>query len=202
MSSSLAIVLYEDSMNKGAGGSYPMHDLVLRAVLDTLADQEVEGEFWRLSQCIDKNPRKGIDTVIRDVEDTSLIAGGGQLCLLIDRDRVAQHLKLNKRAEDSEVIAALKEKSDAPERLHVFFLDPHTEGLLRHIRDCGPQLVQEDTWEKALQKKLNDRDLVFQALKAQAQRAIRDCMRQHQRSLDEMIRHLASLYVETLQLVV
>jgi len=113
----------------------------------------------------------------------------------VDRDRTAEHLKLKKRAEDDEVIEALRARSDAPAQLHVFFLDPNTEGLLRHIRDCGPQLTSEHTWAQALSFLLNARDLVFQALKAQAQRAIRDCMRQHQRGLDAMIHHLVELYI-------
>lgn len=53
--SPVATVLYEDSMRPGAGGSYPLHDLVMRMVED-----EINGQTWELARAVAKNPRNGI----------------------------------------------------------------------------------------------------------------------------------------------
>jgi len=183
----VATVLYEDKMLAGPAGSYPLHDLVMRLVED-----EVNGQTWRLHALVDKNPRRGVDNVIKDVERTALIAGAGQLFVLVDRDVIAEHLNLPARAPDDDVVAALKERSDASDKVHPFFLLPNIEGLLRSIRACEPTLVPSNM-EAALRKKLNDRDLVFNEAKKEARRTLRDCVRKAQPGLDALAKAIAGV---------
>jgi hypothetical protein len=148
-------VLYEDKMAVGAGGQYPLHDLVLRMVQD-----DEERELWLLQQAVAKNPRNGIDKLLADLRRTALIAGPGRLFVLVDRDRIARHVGLLGSATDEEVLAAMLARSDAPDKLQCFFLHPNVEGLLAAIAACDPTLEPE-SMARALQKKPLDRDIVF-----------------------------------------
>lgn len=183
----LATVLYEDKMLPGPSGSYPLHDLVMRLVED-----EVNGQTYKLKRLIEKNPRNGIGNVLNDLRSTSLLAGAGTLFLLIDRDVLAAHLKLPTRARDEEIEAALKNRSDAPDKLRSFFLQPNLEGLLRSVRDCDPMLLPDNV-ARALTKKLNDRDLVLNELKKAHLRALRDCVRKAQPGLDALAGAIAAI---------
>ena len=183
----LATVLYEDKMKPGAGGSYPLHDLVLRLVED-----DVNGLTHKLLRLVDKNPRNGIDKLLGDLEFTKEIAGAGWLFVLVDRDRIAQHVDLSARADDAQVRSAIARRSNAPAQLRVFFLYPNLEGLLRGVQGCDPTLLPENL-ERALAKKSNDRDLVFNELKKKAHRDVRDCVRRAQPGLDGPARALAEL---------
>ena len=91
----VATVLYEDRMRPSPSGEYPLHDLVMRIVED-----DINGETWELRKIVEKNPRKGIGNVLNDVRRTELIAGSGDLFLLVDRDVIAQHLDLATNASE------------------------------------------------------------------------------------------------------
>lgn len=129
----VATVLYEDKMQVGSGGAFPPHDLVLAMVADRTGQP-----VWELQRLVDKNPRNGVSKLIADVGRTSLLAGGGRLCLLVDRDRVAEHLQRPRTSTEDEITAALHARSDAPDRLSVHFLAPNLEGLMRSIAECAP----------------------------------------------------------------
>jgi len=184
----LATVLYEDSMSTGPGGSYPLHDLVVRLVED-----EINGQTWQLMKLVDKNPRKGIGNVFRDLKRTSLIAGVGMLFLLIDSDKTAEQLGLASDASEDEVIAALREKSDAPERVEVFFLRENMEDLMDSIRQCAPELLPDNVQAAIESKSLNDRDIVLKEVKKAHQETLRDCVREAQPGLDALARAVAAL---------
>lgn len=192
-------VLYEDSMLPGAGGGYPLHDLVMRIVED-----EINGETYRLRKLIEANPRRGIDNLISDLGKTSLIAGFGQLFILVDRDKVARHLVKRSalagglRASDDEVVAALRALSDATTRLHVFFLKPNMEGLLGDIQGCDPTLLP-DEMASALRKKLNARDIVLNEVKKAARRALRECLRERQPGLFALAQAIAAVVASDLR---
>lgn len=183
----LATVLYEDKMAAGAGGSYPLHDLVMRLVED-----DINGLTHKLLRLVDKNPRNGVDKLLDDLKSTDLIAGSGMLFVLVDRDRIAQHLKLPTRAEDAQVTDEIARRSNAPAQLRVFFLRPNVEGLLRDVQACDPTLLPENL-ERALAKKPNDRDLVFNELKRKAHRDVRECVRKAQPGLDDLARALGTI---------
>ena len=70
-------VLYEDKMCPGKNGEFPLHDLILSMVRDSL-----NKEVHELKRKVHANPRNGVDNLIKDLERTSLIAAQGWLCVL------------------------------------------------------------------------------------------------------------------------
>jgi hypothetical protein len=193
MSRPLATVLYEDQIAAGANGSYPLHDLVMRLVED-----DIDGETWRLRKLVAPNPRKGLGNILKDVKLTALLAGGGELHILVDVDRIREHLDLEPSATNQAIVAALRQRSDAPGKLRVHFLMPNVEGLLRSIQACDPTLLPREM-TRALQKKLNDRDIVFIEVAKQAQVALRRCVRKAQPGIDALASALAALVPARMQ---
>jgi hypothetical protein len=183
----VATVLYEDSMQPGAAGRYPLHDLVMRLVED-----EINGETHILHKRVDKNPRNGIGNLLSDVAVSNLIAGSGKLFLLVDRDRVAEYVELPRRAPNEDVVRAILDRSDAPHKVKVFFLHPNCEGLLHAIRECDASLLPNNV-DGAMGKDLNDRDIVFNEVKKARYRDLRDCIREKQDGLDALARAIAAL---------
>jgi hypothetical protein len=183
----LATVLYEDKMSSSANGGYPLHDLVMRMVED-----DINGQTWQLLAWIHKNPRNGVGKIIRDIKDTQLIAGAGKLLVLVDDDRVGEHLGLGNSATGVEVAAELRRRSDAPEKLDVFFLHSNLEGLLRAIQRCAPSM-QPESMQAALRKDLNQRDVVFKEAKKDGHRPLRECVRKEQPGLDQLVKAIAAV---------
>lgn len=178
----VATVLYEDKMQVGSGGAFPPHDLVLAMVADVTGQT-----VWDLRKLVEKNPRNGVSKLIRDVGRTSLLAGAGRLCLIVDRDRVAEHLGLPKVAAEAEVTAKLAERSDAPEKLAVYYLDPNMEGLMRSIEECDPSLPAPRTRDH------NSRDIYLNKAAFAAPPSVRDCVKSKQPGIDALVRMLAEL---------
>ena len=178
----VATVLYEDKMQPGSGGAFPPHDLLLAMVKD-LTGKDV----WDLRKFIDKNPRKGIGNLITDLKRTSLLAGAGKLCIVVDRDRVAEHLGLDRTAPEVDVTAQLEARSDDPEKLSVHYLDPNMEGLMRSIQECAPG-------ESAPRgKDHNSRDIYLNRAAFALTAAVRDCVKGKQPSLGTLAEMLAGL---------
>lgn len=178
----VATVLYEDKMQVGSGGAFPPHDLVLAMVADRTGQP-----VWALRDLVDKNPRNGVGKLIADVKRTSLLAGRGTLCVLVDRDRVAEHLGLSKGVSEAAVIASLRERSDAPDKLSVHFLDPNLEGLMRSIAECAP------TEPAPAAKDHNSRDVYLNRAAFTLAAAVRDCIQGKQPSLGTLVVLLAEL---------
>jgi hypothetical protein len=188
----LVTVLYEDKMSSSANGGYPLHDLVMRMVED-----DINGQTWQLGRLSAKNPRNGVDKIIKDIKDTGLIAGAGKLLVLVDNDRIGEHLGLGNSATDDKVAAELRRRSDAPDKLGVFFLHSNLEGLLRSIQRCAPSLLP-DIMQAALRKDLNRRDLVFNEAKKASHRPLRQCVRAAQPGLDQLVKAIAAIVTEAL----
>lgn len=127
----VATVLYEDKMQAGKGG-YPLHDLVLAMVCDARPELAV----FALRERVRANPRNGVGNILNDVRTTSVRHAGGDLHLLIDRDKVARHLGLPKDADASSIRNAIHARTDASDRVFVHFLHPNMEGLLSTIATC------------------------------------------------------------------
>jgi hypothetical protein len=178
----VATVLYEDKMQVGSRGAFPPHDFVLAMVAD-LTGQTV----WDLRKLVDKNPRNGVNKLIADVKRTSLLAGSGKLCVLVDRDRVAQHLGLPKNTSDATIIATLLKRSDAPDKLSVHFLDPNIEGLMQSIAQCAPAAPAPAA------KDHNSRDVYLKHAAFKLAAAVRDCVKGRQPSLALLVEELAAL---------
>jgi hypothetical protein len=178
----VATVLYEDKMQVGSGGAFPPHDFVLAMVADVTGHT-----VWDLRQLVEKNPRNSVSKLIGDLKRTSLLAGSGQLCLVVDRDRIAEHVGLPKNAAEVDVTKALRARSDAPDRLSVHYLDPNIEGLMRSIEGCSPG-------ERApTSKDHNSRDLYLNRAAFALAKAVRDCVKRKQPSLGNLVTLLAGL---------
>jgi hypothetical protein len=171
----VATVLYEDSMQPGANGAFPPHDFVLSMVRDI-----TKRELWDLRKLIEKNPRNGLSKVLADVRRTRLLAGQGLLCLLVDRDRVAQHLNLPNSASDDEIVEAVKSLSDARDKLSVHFLYPHMEGLLHSIGNCAGESAPD-------RKRLSARDSFLNRAAFSLSRPVRDCVKLNQAGLAALV---------------
>lgn len=179
-------VLYEDAIAKDAGSKYPLHDLVLSMVED---DSGVQ--LWQLDRAVDKNPRNGVSKLLGDLARTDRLAGAGRLFVLVDRDRVAEALHLPRDASDDAVCATIRGRSDAPDKLDVFFLHPNLEGLLVAVRACDPALLPDQV-TRALEKKLLDRDLVLAEARKPHRRALRECVRRHQPGLHALVQAIST----------
>ena len=178
----VATVLYEDKMAVGSNGEYPPHDLVLRMVADQLG-----GEHFELRARVKPNPRNGVGNVIRDLGRTKKIAGSGHLFVVLDRDRVAEHLPGSPRpTTDAAIVAALVGLSDAQERLTVILLRPNLEGLLRALDACGGPPAP-------LEKSHNARDAYLNKAVYELSKAVRDCVQEQQPDLKVLVRRLVEL---------
>lgn len=185
-------VLYEDSQ---IGQTFPLHDLVVRMVEDDL-----RAETWKLRKLVDGKPRKGIDNVLRDVRAAQLLAGAGSLFVLADSDKLVNHVRKNARPGEAELpksaspadaAAAIKATAgSAATRVEVFILDPNMEGLLQHIATCQPDGWGDDVSD-ALQKNRVARDLVLKEASKAKNRSLRDCIRNHQTSLDTLVKTIS-----------
>lgn len=184
----IATVLYEDQMRAGAAGSYPLHDLVMRFVED-----QINGETWKLQKLVFKNPRKGIGNVLNDIADAAFIAGSGDLFVLVDRDVLASHLKLPAGATDPQIIAALQARSNAPSKLHVYFLYQNLEDLLRAVQTCDPTLLPTAMASALAKDDLNDRDIVLNEVKKAANANPRTCVANAQPGIAALASDLAAL---------
>jgi len=182
----LASVLYEDKMIPTADKKYPLHDLVMRMVED-----DIDGQTYKLLKLTKPYPKNGIDALLAELQNTDRIAGAGKLCLLADRDRVASHLGLAGSANDEEIVKAVEAKSNAPGKLHVFFLYRNVESLLRDIQRCGNEPI--NGMDKALKKDRNARDTVLNEAKKTANKSLRDCLRNAQQGLDGLAKAIAAV---------
>ena len=170
------VVLYEDKRAHADPGRFPLHDLVLRLVED-----EVNGETWRLAKQVLMNPRGGVSNVLKQLKKTHRLSAGGPVFVLVDRDALSRELKVS--GTDEDFAAAIKKRSDAPDRVFPYFLLPNVEGVIRHIEACQPGFMPS-ALELALRKKHMGRDLVFREAAKAAHRALRDCVREKQPGLD------------------
>lgn len=182
----LASVLYEDGLAPGSK-TFPLHELVMRLVED-----DINGATWQLLAAVTANPRKGIDRIIADIGRLEHLGTSGKFLLLVDLDRVAQHLGLDRTASETEVVEALVARSDCPERLEVFFLRPNMEGLLGDIQKCMPSMAPA-AMRGALAKKTNERDVVLREAKKASLLDLRCCIRTHQPGLDALAKAIAAL---------
>lgn len=182
MNHAVATILYEDKMQIGSGGVFPPHDFVLAMVAD------ITGHYvWDLRKIIDKNPRNGISKLLSDARRASLLAGAGIVCMLVDRDRVAEHLDLPKNAANDSISAKIRSMSDAPDKLFVFYLDPNMEGLLRAIEKCSPSMPAPQA------KAHNERDIYLNTAAFSAASSVRNCVGTRQPSLAELVKLLATV---------
>ncbi len=170
----VATVLYEDKQQV-AQKQFPPHEFVLAMVRDVMGI-----EIHELQRTVVGNPKNGVSKLLGDVRKTSLIAGAQTLFVLVDRDRVAEHLQLPKHAPDIEVVDAIKKRSDSPNQLSIHFLVPNLEGLMGAIAECGGQAAPKEKGHIA-------RDLHLKNAAFVQPPQVRECVRGKQKSLATLV---------------
>lgn len=189
----LATILYEDSQ---VGPRFALHDLVVRMVAD-----DSMREVFVVGRRLTGVPRAGIDKLLDDLARADRLAGAGWLFLLVDGDRIAEHL-IRRRAlvagkvGESEIDTAIHRLAGGFPRLSTFFLEPNLEGVLRAVHRCtgGSQLAR---LESALRKDRFARDALLEEVRRGDDSARRRCVREAQPGLDLLVRRLAALYATT-----
>ncbi len=179
--SRIATVLYEDKQQRGPNG-FPLHTLVLAMLSD-----ETGIEIHKLSGLVDGIPRNGVDKAIADLKRTSSRAGSGRLILLLDQDRISEHVFRRKGASEDEIREALVKLSDAPSQVSIYFLYPNLEGLLRTIQECGAP----DPAPTA--KNHSARDIYLKHTAYRWRHTVSDCLRRQQSGAGSLVEELRSL---------
>lgn len=176
----VATVLYEDKIAAGAK-EFALHTLVL-----TMAGEQLGRSLWELRPLVFGNPRNGVDNVLKDIQRrTARLAGAGRLFALIDRDRIAGHLGLPKATSDDVLVRRIKEKSDAPDRLEVFFLHENLEDVLADAQTCGGPVAPA-------KKRPLARDTCLNFMAFRAPRSVRDCLGDEQPGLGALVKALCA----------
>lgn len=175
-------VLYEDRMQTGAGGAFPPHDLVLK-----MTEDRTGISLFTLRARFEAHPCNGVSKLLGELGRERLYGGQRQVCVLVDRDRIAEHVGLPKLASDEAVARAVRDRSCAQERVSVFLLVPNMEGLMRSGEACDPSRPAPRV------KDLNARDTYLRWLTFQPGRATRDCVQGRQPGLAGLVSRLVEL---------
>jgi hypothetical protein len=184
-------VLYEDSAADGPVSNYGPHVFVCQCVGDELG---VEG--WRVARDhLSGNPRRGSARIRDDCrQNPSRFVRDGRLAFAVyDADRLPALLGLPASACKPDVKAVLLGECPWREQLCVVLLERNLETVLRALRECDPQLVDEPIWTRAIERKfLTERDLIFvrAAKPTPSRRLLRACAREQVPSLDYLVRRL------------
>jgi hypothetical protein len=145
---------------------------------------DVTGDsIFELRKLVEGRPKNCVGNVVKDLERTDLIAAAGILCVLVDMDQIAKHVGMPTGSSPSTVAAALRERSDAKEKLSVHFLDRNLEGLMHAIANCGGEPVPTS-------KDLNERDVYLKKVAfadGAEGRGLRDCVKGLQPSLGGLV---------------
>jgi hypothetical protein len=184
-------VLYEDSAADGVVSNYGLHVFVRQCVGDELG---VDG--WRLSH-LEGNPRRGSARIREDCRRNPprFVRDGRPAFAVYDADRLPALLDLPASACKPALKAVLLDECPWRGQLRVVVLERNLETVLRVLRECDPQLADEPTWTRAIERKfLADRDVIFSraARSTPARRLLRACARERMPSLDYLVRRLVT----------
>jgi hypothetical protein len=200
----LATVFYEDKMQPDPSGDFPIHSLMLRLIADGFPPQ-LPPEIWIFKKQLAGVSKRGVDNILTDLRDCfELISAGLPVFILIDRDKIIDHVNKNFKlvplltssSTDEQIKAQIQKGSGKPSSVNVFFLYPNMEGLLQSIRRCNPTLLP-DVMNKALQKKVNDRDIILKELSKESNLSLRTCVLQAQPELSALVCALTALLQRT-----
>lgn len=184
-------ILYEDQLNKSTRPrEYGPHLLLMACVWD-----EIDGKHHELVKAMeDCRPMKGsgnlLGTCKNDIKD--ITGDSRNVIAVFDRDRAAELLKLPRESSDEDIIRSIMEACGFPERLQVLLLGENTESLIRAAGECD-QSIRRERIAKALRKKMNERDLIFQAVSKQDKSAIRNCILEEVPSFREIVERTIQL---------
>lgn len=189
-------VLYED---RQLGREFALHELVVQMVVDDsdLLHHEV-------AQAVAGTARGGIDKVLDDLAKPAVLNSSSHLLLLVDRDRIHQHVSrrrdrrvaepvdrvavLTGASKDAELEHAIRGLCGRPDVVSAFFLRPNMEGVLRDLHELEPA-----AFPVVERKDRATRDLALKAARRSEHRDTRRVLRERQPGLDTLVRRISAL---------
>ncbi len=189
-------VLYED---RQLGREFALHQLVVQMVVDDSGVLHHE-----VAQAVSGTPRGGVDKVLSDLKMSALLNSSSDLLLLVDRDRIHEHLsrrrdRLGTRARDhvaaltatsadDDLVQAIRALCPRPEAVGAFFLQPNLEGLLHHLHVHDPAAFPAvETKDRAT------RDIALRAARRSEHRDARRMLREQQPGLAALVQRICEL---------
>lgn len=187
----VALVLYEDS--RGGGGDFGPHEL-----LASLAADERGVDVYAVLRATKAMPMKGVGNLLKAVKDLdrlqSFAPSGAPILLVVDGDKIRDHLKLPPNAAAATVESVIRGRCNQPDRLRVALLEDNVESVIEAVRDCDqPPTLPREWIDDALAKDINARDLILiKVARDPIRRALRDCVRKRMSSLEPAIAFVVS----------
>jgi hypothetical protein len=181
MSAATVVVLYEDQQNSSGAKPFGLHELVVSLVADAL-----EEDRHTLKNRIDGRPLKSNNKVLVQLEAADDVGGGAWVIGLFDEDRVRDmpQVALPASASEDQAVNRLFAVTGASTRRSVTLLVRNMETVISAAAACDPSL-DADWVERALRKKLNERDLVLNRV-AHGPEPVRTCIAERVPSLLEL----------------
>lgn len=170
-------VLYEDSAAAGRVKAFGPHQLALNCLYARI------GRRYGLESAFDHRPRRGVNKLLSDLK----LDLGPDIVAVLDGDHLAEALNLPANTPVVQLetrVRSLYARGTA----HVCVLDRNLETVVRVLRDClkdPPESRQ--TFDEALAKNLNARDLVL----TKTTRTARDCL---QSAMGSFAKFIDTLY--------
>lgn len=188
------VVLYEDSARLGSP-RFPLHDLVVRCVLD-----DAGGDSSELRARYVARPLRGsgkLRAACRGDEGRALFDGAAfGVVAVYDLDHLHDLLGRPDGACKTTAKAALRRECPNGARLFPCFIDRNIESLVRALEADHPDLVGRGTFhDAAARKDLAARDDVFVAAARRSAAAVRVSLRARAPSFDYLVRTLVRLSV-------
>lgn len=172
-------VLYEDQDNATGAKPFGLHELVTALVADELC-QSLRDVKPRL-RCL---PLKGNARVFEGLREADTIGRGRWVLALLDADRIRSQpeVGLAQNEPEPQVVARVLDVTGTAKLRGVTLLVHNMETVVRAAASCYPAL-DNGTVQRALRKKLNERDMVLNRVAYEAPPAVRQCMMERVPSL-------------------
>lgn len=182
MVSSRVTVLYEDQDNSTGAKPFGLHELVKALVADELG-QSIHDVKVRIIGL----PLKGNARVLQGLRDTETIGRGSWVLAVLDEDRIRSQPEVNINLHEAEpqVVARVLDVSGTAKLRGVTLLVRNMETVVQAAAACYPALDQGIV-QRALRKKLNERDMVLNSVAHGAPPAVRQCLMTKVPSLQDL----------------
>jgi hypothetical protein len=195
MTYNLITILYEDHPGpKTNPKDFGLHRFIAACIFD-----RIDQDYWELDNALTCNPRKGNSRLLDSIEsDFEILSFDGRnVVAVFDHDRITDLLKIGKGTPDDDIIGIIKKRCPVPDKLYVFLIDQNLETVIRSIEQCdNGNLIDKRWFDKAVRKRMNERDLVFRKASQGGSRAIRDCVLEKMDVLKRMVREVIKLLQE------
>ena len=150
-------VIYEDRRSQVP--EYGPHKFLMACVRDRSIQEHPD---LVLGDRVRARVAKGNSKLLKYLMDLNTDEPDGrQVVAIFDDDKIRDLAGLPGDACKAETIKTLRSKMDAPARVTLVLLARNIESVLEAIQRCAPDLVAPEVFQRALNKKPNERDLVF-----------------------------------------